>query len=113
MRRFGFGSEWGDAGPALSAPVRVSAPAISGALQVGQTLTIDPLAVYSGNPEPVVSYRWQQRDAGGAISNIGTGTSLILLPEHEGMEIRIGDMATNSQGATGWTNNPWSAEVTA
>lgn len=98
----------------LSPPVRVSAPGITGSLVVGQTLTIGPPAVYSGNPEPTITYSWQSRpNGGGTIISHSNGTSFALTEDLAGRQIRTRDMASNSQGSVGWSVGAWSAAVAA
>ena len=98
--------------PVLSPPVRVSTPGVSGTLQVGQTLTVNPAPIYSGHPSPAVSTRWQMRpNGGGTIVTLDVSQSLALTETHLGMQIRTQDMATNSQGSTGWATNPWLGPV--
>lgn len=95
-------------------PVRVSAPGITGSLVVGQTLTIGPPAVYSGNPEPTITYSWQSRpNGGGTIISHSNGTSFALTEDLAGRQIRTRDMASNSQGSVGWSVGAWSAAVAA
>lgn len=98
--------------PVLAAPTRQTAPTVAGTFQVGQTLTIGQPAVYSGNPAPTISYRWQMRpNGGGTITTLPSESSLTLTSAQEGMQIRVQDMASNSQGSTGWTNGPWLGPV--
>lgn len=97
---------------ALSPPVRVSAPGITGSLVVGQTLAIGPPAVYSGNPEPTITYSWQSRpNGGGTIISHSNGTSFALTEDIAGRQIRTRDMASNSQGSVGWSVGAWSTAV--
>lgn len=104
----------GPVSAALEAPVRISAPGIAGTFEVGQTLTVAPLAVYSGNPAPVITYRWHMRpNGGGTISFLGTGPTLTLTEAQLGMEIRIQDRASNSQGSTSLVTSPWLGPVAA
>ena len=104
----------GPVAAALAAPARVSAPGIAGTLEVGQIPVVSPLAVYSGSPEPTVSYRWQMRpNGGGTITQLGTGPSLALTEAQLGMQIRVQDMASNSQGSTSWATNGWQGPVAA
>ena len=49
----------------------------------------------------------------GTVTTLQTGGDLILTDTHLGMQIRAEDMATNSQGSTDWTANPWSEIVQA
>ena len=100
--------------PVLAAPTRQTAPTVAGTFQVGQTLTIGQPAVYSGNPAPTISYRWQMRpNGGGTITTLPSASSLTLTSAQEGMQIRVLDMASNSQGSTSWSNNPWLGPVAA
>ena len=103
------------ASPVLAAPTRQTAPTVAGTFQVGQTLTIGQPAVYSGNPAPTISYRWQMRPNGsGTITTLPTtASSLTLTSAQEGMQIRVQDMASNSQGSTSLSNNPWLGPVAA
>lgn len=102
------------ASPVLAAPTRQTAPTVAGTFQVGQTLTIGQPAVYSGNPAPEISYRWQMRPNGsGTITTLPTASSLTLTSAQEGMQIRVQDMASNSQGSTIFSNNPWLGPVAA
>lgn len=105
------------AGPvteALAAPVRVSAPGVVGTFRAGQTLTVNPAAAYSGNPTPTVSYRWQTRpNGGGTATDVGTGPTLVLTEAMLGMQIRLQDMASNSQGSTTWQGATWRGPVQA
>lgn len=104
----------GSASPVLAAPTRQTAPTVAGTFQVGQTLTIGQPAVYSGNPAPTISYRWQMRPNGsGTITTLPTASSLTLTSAEEGMQIRVRDMASNSQGSTEWTSGPWLGPVAA
>ena len=94
--------------PVLAAPTRQTAPTVAGTFQVGQTLTIGQPAVYSGNPAPEISYRWQMRpNGGGTILSTDIASSFTLTSAQEGMQIRVQDMASNSQGSTVWTSGPW------
>ena len=100
--------------PTETAPTRVSGPGISGDLVVGETLTVDPLPIYDGEPTPTVSWRWQMRTPpNGTITTIKTGGDLLLTEEHEGMLIRLQDMASNTAGTTSWTANDWTVAVEA
>lgn len=100
--------------PVLAAPTRQTAPTVAGTFQVGQTLTIGQPAVYSGNPAPAIIYRWQMRpNGGGTILSLGIAPSFTLTSAQEGMQIRVQDMASNSQGSTSWSNNPFSGPVAA
>ena len=100
--------------PVLAAPTRQTAPTVAGTFQVGQTLTIGQPAVYSGNPAPAISYRWQMRpNGGGTILSLGIASSFTLTSAQEGMQIRVQDMASNSQGSTVWTSGPWLGPVAA
>lgn len=100
--------------PVLAAPTRQTAPTVAGTFQVGQTLTIGQPAVYSGNPAPTIDYRWQMRpNGGGTILSLGIAPSFTLTSAQEGMQIRVQDMASNSQGSTSWSNNPWLGPVAA
>ena len=102
------------ASPVLAAPTRQTAPTVAGTFQVGQTLTIGQPAVYSGNPAPEISYRWQMRPNGsGTTLSLGIASSFTLTSAQEGMQIRVQDMASNSQGSTVWTNGPWLGPVAA
>lgn len=104
----------GPVSAALAAPVLVTAPGVSGVFQVGQTLSIDPAAVYSGNPAPTIQYRWQMRpNGGGTITTLPTDPTFTLTSAQEGMQIRSQYMATNSQGSTVWTGAAWLGPVTA
>ena len=100
--------------PVLAAPTRQTAPTVAGTFQVGQTLTIGQPAVYSGNPAPTISYRWQMRpNGGGTITTLNTGASLTLTEAHVGMQIRLQDMASNSQGSTALAGVTWLGPVAA
>lgn len=100
--------------PVLAAPTRQTAPTVAGTFQVGQTLTIGQPAVYSGNPAPTISYRWQMRpNGGGTITTLNTGASLTLTESHVGMQIRLQDMASNSQGSTALAGGTWLGPVAA
>ena len=100
--------------PVLAAPTRQTAPTVAGTFQVGQTLTIGQPAVYSGNPAPAISYRWQMRpNGGGTILSLDIASSFTLTSAQEGMQIRVQDMASNSQGSTVWTTGPWLGPVAA
>ena len=102
------------ASPVLAAPTRQTAPTVAGTFQVGQTLTIGQPAVYSGNPAPEISYRWQMLQNGsGKITTLPTASSLTLTSAQEGMQIRVQDMASNSQGSTVLTSGPWLGPVAA
>jgi hypothetical protein len=87
---------------------------LTGTLQVGHTLAIDPAATYSGNPTPTISYRWQSRpNGGGTITSLVTASSLALAAAQEGLQIRVQDMARNSQGSTSWNSGSWLGPVAA
>lgn len=102
------------AAPVLAAPTRQTGPTVAGTFQVGQTLTIGQPAVYSGNPAPAISYSWQMRpNGGGTITTLATASSLTLTSAQEGMQIRVQDMASNSQGSTAWTTGRWRGPVAA
>ena len=112
-----FGSALAGGGSAptvLAAPTRQTAPTVAGTFQVGQTLTIGQPAVYSGNPSPTISYSWQMRpNGGGKITTLNTGASLTLTEAHVGMQIRLQDMASNSQGSTALAGVTWLGPVAA
>ena len=100
--------------PPLAAPTRQTAPTVAGTFQVGQTLTIGQPAVYSGNPAPTISYRWQMRpNGGGTITTLTSASSLTLTSAQEGMQIRLQDMASNSQGSTALAGVTWLGPVAA
>ena len=100
--------------PPLSAPTRVSGSSPAGIFREGQRLTVGTPAVYNGNPTPSIQYRWQMRpNGGGTITTIGVLDFLDLGPSHVGMQIRLQDMASNSQGSTAWAGATWSPVVTS
>lgn len=52
-------------------------------------------------------------NGGGTITTLNTGTSLTLTESHVGMQIRLQDMASNSQGSTAWAGAAWLGPVAA
>lgn len=104
------------AGTTLAAPTRTSAPTISGTMRAGETLTLTP-GVYAGNPTPVSTWRWHSSPPPGGSGNTIThqtdGLTFVLTSAHEGRQIRVIDMARNSQGATQWFYNAYTATVEA
>lgn len=101
-------------GSTPAAPSLVSGATISGTVQVGETLTLDPPPVYNGNPTPTVEWRWQTRvPPNGAISTVQTGGDLALVEAHEGLLIRAQHRASNSEGTTAWASTAWTDPVAA
>jgi hypothetical protein len=84
-----------------SAPKNTSAPAISGTLQDGSTLTVSPGA-WSGTPAPTISYQWQRCTGAGACDNIAgaTGTTYVLTSADVAHTLRVQVTATNSHGSS-------------
>ena len=95
-----------------AAPLRLVAPSVQGILRAGNSLTVDPVPVYVGNPLPAVSWRWQARPGGGGtIANLQSGGALALTGGHVGLQIRLQDMASNPQGSTGHATGAWLGPV--
>jgi hypothetical protein len=65
------------------APMKTSAPVISGTTRVGQTLTVNPGTWTEGS---TLSYRWL---AGGVEIPGGSNSTIVLSPEHAGKAISV------------------------
>ena len=78
------------------APVITGVPTISGAEQVGQTLTATPAPV-TGNPTPTRTWQWVN-SASGDISG-ATSSTYVLQPSDEGDRISVRQTETNSEGS--------------
>lgn len=101
-------------GSTPAAPSLTSGPTISGTVQVGETLILDPPPVYDGNPAPTVEWRWQTRvPPSGTISTVQTGGDLAQVEAHEGLLIRAQHRASNSEGTTAWASTAWTDPVAA
>jgi len=81
-------------------PVDITPPAITGTVDVGQTLTVTP-GTWS-NPDVTLSYQWQRCDATGANCAAITGatsTTYIIAPTDAGSTFSVVETATDRFGA--------------
>jgi hypothetical protein len=88
--------------PITSAPQNVIAPTISGAANVGSTLTGYP-GNWTGTPEPEYSFRWQ-RDGSDILA--ATNSTYTLVGADQGTEIRICVDAINTAGTAQALSGP-------
>ncbi|MEA2254615.1 MAG: hypothetical protein QOG35_660, partial [Solirubrobacteraceae bacterium] len=89
-----------------SPPVNTVPPTISGAPQVGQTLTATT-GTWTGSPTITYAYQWRRCDsAGSTCVNVGTqaNTYAVTGPD-TGTTIRVIVTATNGQGGASATSN--------
>lgn len=93
----------GGRGAMLSAPVNVVAPARAGTATLGQVQTVTN-GTWTGNPVPVLTYRWI-RDASTVIAG-ATGTSYTLAVADQTHTVKVEETATNSQGSASATSAP-------
>lgn len=91
-------------GAAGTAPTIASASA-AGTGEVGEVLTASHGAV-RGTPTPAVSYRWQQKTAGGAWENIAGATAarFRVTAAQQGSAVRVVVTATNAAGSASATS---------
>jgi hypothetical protein len=86
---------------APAAPVNTVAPAITGTLIEGQTLTAST-GTWTGSPAPTYTYQWQADTGGnGTFANIGgaTNSTYLLTSGEVGDDVRVVVTATNASGA--------------
>jgi PKD repeat protein len=82
------------------APQNTAAPAITGAAQAGQLLSVTP-GTWTGTGAVTLAYQWLRCDnagAGCAAIPFETGTSYRAAPADEGHALRVRETATDSQG---------------
>lgn len=83
-------------------PENLVPPAITGAPEVGQTLTVTP-GTWSGEPTPTLTYQWFRGDKGDETNAIpipgATGLTYELTEEDEGSVIFVRETAVNRVGA--------------
>lgn len=87
-----------------NAPTATAAPAISGSLTVGSTLTASQ-GTWSGNPTSY-AFIWSRCDMNGngcATIDGATGTTHALTQASAGTTLRISVVATNAKGSTQYT----------
>jgi GH25 family lysozyme M1 (1,4-beta-N-acetylmuramidase) len=87
-------------------PALVTAPAISGTVQVGQTLTASA-GTWNGAPTSY-AYQWQRCDATGVCTPIAgaTAATYLLTPGDIGATLEIVVTATNTVGSQAATSSP-------
>jgi hypothetical protein len=90
------------AGGALSAPVCVDIPVITGSPVIGQTLS-GSQGVWDAEPTPTFTYQWLRS---GADIPGATGLTYTLVAADDGHAIEIEVFATNSQGTNSATSRP-------
>jgi hypothetical protein len=93
-----------------TAPTVTAAPAVSGSLQVGSTLTASE-GTWSGSPTSY-AFAWSRCDADGdscAKIDGATGTTYLLMQADAGSTLRVSVTATNSTGSTQFTSAPTAA----
>jgi chitodextrinase len=86
---------------ASTPPTNTSVPTISGAAQVGSTLSASG-GSWTGSPTPTLSYQWSRCNAGVATcpSIVGAnGATYILTASDEGTTVRVAVTGTNSVGS--------------
>jgi hypothetical protein len=93
---------------ALQAPANTTPPSITGAAQLGQTLTANP-GSWTG-PQPITfTFQWLRCDQfGGSCANIagGTNQTLLLTSADVGHALRVRVLAKNTSGSTSATSVP-------
>jgi hypothetical protein len=82
----------------VSAPVSVTAPAISGRVQVGSTLTVQP-GTWSGTQPITYAYQWQRCTSTCTSIAGATGSSLALGQTTVGAHLRVLVTARNAAGS--------------
>lgn len=82
-------------------PINTVAPAISGTVQEGQTLTCST-GTWTGNPTPTYTYQWKRNG-----SNIGseTNSTYLLVSADIGQSIKCTVTATNGVGSANADSN--------
>ncbi|HZD87041.1 MAG TPA: hypothetical protein VE088_03440 [Gaiellaceae bacterium] len=93
-----------------AAPTNTAAPAVSGSLQVGSTLTASQ-GTWSGSPTGY-AFAWSRCDANGdscARIDGATGATYKLTQAEAGATLRISVVATNGAGSTQFTSTPTAA----
>lgn len=85
-----------DGGDILAKPANVTPPSISGALEIGETLTCDP-GTWEGNPAPTFAYQWK---ADSQPIEGATDAAYTLVAADAGAVISCTVVASNSEGSS-------------
>ena len=86
--------------PASAPPTLVTAPAVTGTPQLGQTLTAVP-GVWAGAPPITLSYQWERCDPAPCVDVPGaTGTTYAPDPADVGSTLRVRETAANEIGSS-------------
>lgn len=95
------------------APVNTTLPTLSGAPQVGQTLTVSN-GNWDGDTPLTYQYRWRRCDAGGAncVDITGaTASTYALVTADVGSTVRVVVTATNTSGSATATSDPTASPI--
>lgn len=87
-------------------PAVISAPAVSGTPEVGQTLTASR-GSWTNAPTSY-TYVWRRS---GDLLEVGRGASLALTQQHSGSQVRVDVLACNGTGCGAWASSTWTAQV--
>lgn len=89
-----------------AAPDNTVAPVASGNLDVGDTVSVTS-GTWTGTPTPVITYQWQVSDGEDWEDIEGaTGSTLELIEDFEGEDVRCVVTGTNALGDDTATSNP-------
>lgn len=98
--------------PPASPPVNTAPPAVTGAPEVGRTLTASQ-GTWSGTTPMDFAYQWQDCAASGCLDVVGAvGASYTLTPEDEGSSLRVAVTASNAAGSSSATSEATSVVTT-
>lgn len=96
---------------ALTPPSNTSLPTISGAAELGKTLTASS-GSWSGTTPINYSYQWKRCDTnGGSCSDRSTGQTYTLVSGDVGHRMRVSVTATNSDGSASAISSPTAVVV--
>jgi concanavalin A-like lectin/glucanase superfamily protein len=95
-----------------SPPINTVKPTVSGAAQVGQTLTASP-GNWDGTPTITFAYQWEACNPGCSAINGATSSTHVVASGELGMTLRVVVTATNGVGSATATSNQTAAVVGA
>lgn len=91
---------------AAAAPENTEAPVASGDLDIGDTVSVTT-GTWTGNPTPVLTYQWEVSDGEGWVDIEGeTSSTLELIADFVGEDVRCVVTGTNAVGTDSATSNP-------
>jgi hypothetical protein len=98
----------GGGGGGGEVPAVFVAPAVSGVVEIGRTLTAST-GSWTNSPTSY-THVWRRS---GDLAELGRGSSLLVTQEHQGREIRVDVLACNGTGCGAWASSAWTATVAA